>query len=144
MVPCNGSTKKNGNSGQLGFEAELFLAADKLRGNLEPSEYKHVVLGLLHQAYLEADLDLVQTREPHERFMAWHEVIDRQVAVSSVDGNGDGGITLIFRLPEAEEIPLTGEPSRLLFQLDRQAYIAAFEVAKQADASVSETLEDLP
>jgi len=24
----------------LGFEAELFKAADKLRGNLEPSEYK--------------------------------------------------------------------------------------------------------
>ena len=31
----------------LGFEAELFKAADKLRGNLEPSEYKHVALGLI-------------------------------------------------------------------------------------------------
>ena len=29
----------------LGFEADLFKAADCLRGNLEPSEYKHVVLG---------------------------------------------------------------------------------------------------
>lgn len=38
---------KNGNGGQLGFEAELFLAADKLRKNLEPSDYKHVVLGLI-------------------------------------------------------------------------------------------------
>jgi len=28
----------------LGFEADLFKAADRLRGNLEPSEYKHVVL----------------------------------------------------------------------------------------------------
>jgi type I restriction enzyme M protein len=38
---------KNGNGGHLGFEAELFLAADKLRKNLEPSDYKHVVLGLI-------------------------------------------------------------------------------------------------
>ena len=34
--------KPNGNGGNLGFEAQLFLAADKLRKNLEPSDYKHV------------------------------------------------------------------------------------------------------
>jgi type I restriction enzyme M protein len=33
--------------GDLGFEAELFKTADKLRGNMEPSDYKHVVLGLI-------------------------------------------------------------------------------------------------
>ena len=33
--------------GDLGFEAELFRAADKLRGNMEPSDYKHVALGLI-------------------------------------------------------------------------------------------------
>jgi type I restriction enzyme M protein len=38
---------KNGNGGNLGFEAELFKAADKLRGNMEPSDYKHVALGLI-------------------------------------------------------------------------------------------------
>jgi type I restriction enzyme M protein len=37
----------NGNGGELGFETELFRAADKLRGNMEPSDYKHVVLGLI-------------------------------------------------------------------------------------------------
>jgi type I restriction enzyme M protein len=37
----------NGNGGNLGFEAELFKAADKLRGNMEPSDYKHVALGLI-------------------------------------------------------------------------------------------------
>lgn len=44
--------KKNGNGANLGFEAELFLAADKLRGNLESSEYKHVVLGLIFLKYI--------------------------------------------------------------------------------------------
>lgn len=42
----------NGTKGQLGFEAELFLAADKLRKNLEPSDYKHVVLGLIFLKYI--------------------------------------------------------------------------------------------
>src|SRR5580658_3350184 len=40
-------TKSNGNGANLGFEAQLFLAADKLRKNLEPSDYKHVALGLI-------------------------------------------------------------------------------------------------
>lgn len=37
----------NGSGGDLGFEAELFKTADKLRGNMEPSDYKHVTLGLI-------------------------------------------------------------------------------------------------
>lgn len=45
----NGSNK-NGDS--LGFEAELFKAADKLRGNMEPSDYKHVALGLIFLKYI--------------------------------------------------------------------------------------------
>ena len=43
---------KNGNGGHLGFEAELFKAADKLRGNMEPSDYKHVALGLIFLKYI--------------------------------------------------------------------------------------------
>lgn len=43
---------KNSNGSDLGFEAELFKAADKLRGNLEPSEYKHVALGLIFLKYI--------------------------------------------------------------------------------------------
>ena len=44
------SSKSNGTN--VGFEAELFLAADKLRKNLEPSEYKHIVLGLIFLKYI--------------------------------------------------------------------------------------------
>lgn len=35
------------NGSDLGIEAALFKAADKLRGNMEPSDYKHVALGLI-------------------------------------------------------------------------------------------------
>ncbi|TQV61513.1 MAG: SAM-dependent DNA methyltransferase [Halothiobacillaceae bacterium] len=43
-------TGKNG--GNLGFEAEMFKTADKLRGNMEPSDYKHVALGLIFLKYI--------------------------------------------------------------------------------------------
>ena len=45
-------SNKNGNGGNLGFEAELFKTADKLRGNMEPSDYKHVALGLIFLKYI--------------------------------------------------------------------------------------------
>ncbi len=44
-------SKGNGNS-QRGFEADLFKAADKLRGTMEPSDYKHVALGLIFLKYI--------------------------------------------------------------------------------------------
>jgi type I restriction enzyme M protein len=46
-APTAKDRKSNGNGGNLGFEADLFKAADKLRGNMEPSDYKHVALGLI-------------------------------------------------------------------------------------------------
>jgi type I restriction enzyme M protein len=44
--------EKKSNSDSLGLEAELFKTADKLRGNMEPSDYKHVVLGLIFLKYI--------------------------------------------------------------------------------------------
>ena len=49
---ARGKAANNGNGASLGFEAELFKAADKLRGNMEPSDYKHVVLGLIFLKYI--------------------------------------------------------------------------------------------
>ncbi len=49
------STKStNGGDGtaNLGFEAKLWLAADKLRNNMDAAEYKHVVLGLIFLKYI--------------------------------------------------------------------------------------------
>ena len=46
------SKKQKGNGANLGFEAKLWAAADKLRGNMEPSDYKHVTLGLIFLKYI--------------------------------------------------------------------------------------------
>ena len=39
-------------SANIGFEAKLWLAADKLRNNMDAAEYKHVVLGLIFLKYI--------------------------------------------------------------------------------------------
>ncbi|MBX3097409.1 MAG: SAM-dependent DNA methyltransferase [Fimbriimonadaceae bacterium] len=44
--------KSNGSGAHLGFEATLWAAADKLRGNIDAGEYKHVVLGLIFLKYI--------------------------------------------------------------------------------------------
>src|SRR5260370_34221740 len=46
------NVKREGNGANLGFEKQLWEAADVLRGNLEASEYKHVVLGLIFLKYI--------------------------------------------------------------------------------------------
>ncbi len=40
------------NGANLGFEEKLWAAADKLRGHMDASEYKHVVLGLIFLKYI--------------------------------------------------------------------------------------------
>lgn len=43
---------ENISGANLGFEKEIFAAADKLRGNIDAAEYKNVVLGLIFLKYI--------------------------------------------------------------------------------------------
>jgi type I restriction enzyme M protein len=67
-------SRSNGRRSELGFETTLWQAADKLRGNLDAAEYKHVVLGLIFLKYIsdafdEARAEIVKDPEgdPEER-----------------------------------------------------------------------------
>ena len=40
------------NSSEIGFEKQIWDAADELRGSMDAAEYKHVVLGLIFLKYL--------------------------------------------------------------------------------------------
>ncbi len=44
--------RKPASGATLGFEEKLWQAADKLRGHMDPGEYKHVVLGLIFLKYI--------------------------------------------------------------------------------------------
>jgi type I restriction enzyme M protein len=44
--------KNNSNGAKLGFEEKLWQAADKMRGHMDPAEYKHVALGLMFLKYI--------------------------------------------------------------------------------------------
>ena len=46
------TTTKISNGANLGFEQILWKAADKMRGSMDPSEYKHVALGLMFLKYI--------------------------------------------------------------------------------------------
>jgi len=52
MATKRTNKKQNGNSATLGFEAQLWAAADALRNNMDAAEYKHVVLGLIFLKYI--------------------------------------------------------------------------------------------
>jgi type I restriction enzyme M protein len=46
------AASRKDSSANLGFEAKLWLTADKLRNNMDAAEYKHVVLGLIFLKYI--------------------------------------------------------------------------------------------
>jgi len=49
------SSSAANSSATIGFEAKLWLTADKLRNNMDAAEYKHVVLGLIFLSRAERD-----------------------------------------------------------------------------------------
>ncbi len=53
-----------GNGGAIGYEAELWAMADALRGSMDASEYKHVVLGLIFLMYVSGELDTSDVETP--------------------------------------------------------------------------------
>ena len=49
---AKGNNPKTANGSALDFEAQLWAAADKMRGHMDASEYKHVCLGLIFLKYI--------------------------------------------------------------------------------------------
>src|SRR5438105_3084565 len=52
MARARSMSPSDSNSANIGFEQKLWLAADKLRSNMDAAEYKHVVLGLIFLKYI--------------------------------------------------------------------------------------------
>lgn len=58
----------NSRSADLDFAADLFKAADKMRGGLEPSEYKHVALGLVFLKYISEAFQAMHDRLSEDEY----------------------------------------------------------------------------
>jgi hypothetical protein len=99
------------------------------------------IITLLHEAYLEQELDPLLTLEPYERFVFSNEVIDRYAALQMGEAQEDGFLSVIVLLPNGDEIPVSIEPSRLLFEVDRQAYKVALNACRDAELMETEPLE---
>lgn len=97
------------------------------------------VLGVILNALEGKEPDLNFTREPYERFQHLNERIDRAVGVTArIDDTGDHLMVVVALAtgPQDEAIEIRIEPSRLLYGVDRLAYI---EVLKSA---VEPTVEE--
>jgi len=57
--------QRTNNGANVGFEEKLWAAADKMRGHLDPAEYKHVALGLIFLKYISDSFE-----ELHKRLIA--------------------------------------------------------------------------
>ena len=80
---------KTGDSGaRIGFEAELWKAADSLRGSMDAVEYKHVLLGLLFLKYFSDAFE-----ERHEQLKA---EVSEGAALEYIDEYNRVGV---FRAP---------------------------------------------
>lgn len=92
------------------------------------------IVAFLHKAYLDARLNLISSREPWERFVDSNALIDAHVGLG-VETDDEGVPSLQFLLPGGDVLPLTIEVSRLLYQLDREAYVEALNAAHSANSN---------
>jgi type I restriction-modification system DNA methylase subunit len=67
---------KNDSGANLGFEAKLWLTADKMRNNMDAAEYKHVVLRLIFLKYISDAFE-----EHHEKLEIEADIVDCMVAL---------------------------------------------------------------
>ena len=91
------SSTNTAQAANLGFEAKLFLTADKLRGSMDASEYKHVALGLVFLKYISDAFTTVfeklQAEEYADEEVAFYEALSEND--SAVDVMGDTKLKLI-------------------------------------------------
>jgi len=107
------------------------------------------ILAILLNALEGVSPDLASTREPYERFQVFNERIDRSIEVSAEVEYDQAGLPVVLVTVDAsreEAIELRIEPSRLLFMIDREAFVEmlnASDVTRYSDGEAQEATESL-
>ena len=70
----------NSSTAIIGFEQQIWQAADILRGNMDAGEYKHVVLGLIFLKYISDKFD-----ERYQELLAENDDVEDKDAYSEVN-----------------------------------------------------------
>jgi len=70
----------NSSTATIGFEQQIWQAADILRGNMDAGEYKHVVLGLIFLKYISDKFD-----ERYQELLAENDDVEDKDAYSEVN-----------------------------------------------------------
>lgn len=111
------------NTAEIGFEQQIWAAADKLRGNLDAAEYKSVVLGLIFLKYISDRFEALYARlveegdgfeEDKDEYLAenifWVPEMARWGVIANAAHSPEIGMTIdnAMRLIEAENIKLKG------------------------------------
>ena len=138
-------TEMRNDNGPVAHGKDAFidaLTADHARAFLHTGD---AILGVLLNALEGKQPDLTVTREPYENFPHLNERIDRAVSVEArIDENGDRPM-VVFSVatgPQGEAIEIRVEPSRLLYGIDRSAYIEVLRTADLVATEVEETAEE--
>ncbi len=85
---------KKTNTADIGFEDKIWKAADKMRGNIDASEYKSVVLGLIFLKYISDKFD-AKYRQLVDEGEGFEEDKDEYLS----NQNANGGYDPIFYVP---------------------------------------------
>ena len=117
------------NAGPLSHGKDGFIEALTVYHRRSAILAADTVVAFLHKAYMDLQLDPIKSREPWERFAEENTLFDEHVRLSIDTEDGDSP-TLRFLLPSGDELPINIEVSRLLYQLDRDAYVEALNSAR--------------
>lgn len=128
-------------SGPVSHGRDGFLAKLSVHHRRSAVLLADALVTFLHQAYLEAQRDPVSSREPWERFDAFNQLIDANVGLELLtDDDGNPGLRIL--LPGSDYLSINVPVSRLLYQLDRDAYIEALNAARGVPVPAAEQDEE--
>ena len=134
-------TEMRNDNGPVAHGKDAFLdvvTSDHARAFVHAGD---AILSVLLNALEGKQPDLTVTREPYESFPHLNDRIDRAVSVEArIDEDGERPMVvfLVATGQRGEAIELRVEPSRLLYGIDRSAYI---EVIRTADLVAAEAEE---
>jgi hypothetical protein len=135
-------TEMRNENGPIAHGKDAFLdgvTADHARAFVHAGD---AILSVLLNAFEGKQPDLTVTREPYESFPHLNDRIDRAVSVQVLVDESTDRAVVVFSVatgPQDEAIELRVEPSRLLYGIDREAYI---EVLRTAELKLAEAQEE--